>query len=406
MAKRKFYYVTILALLVTTTFASFIKKKSEKVDEKVTEFEMEITEHGTNFTQKMTFDEKNGLVIFETPSHNGRVATKFIYDTTNGLMLEVCDEDETAEFHRSFVALNFEHQKKDVESWVEDNDVSDDRFELKATPENTFKLINIQGPDVDIQCVPEKYRGFIPKGYRIYLAHQVQPLPGNVYNRGNESQFTVFDPISQKKYDHGDDVSVIQDVFNDILPPCAFKPSKRVKREYQCMDAQNNVVTRCTTRIANCDLGCDTEYTGWDCTNIKDKCHYVLTCPHGQGYVNQACINHINHADNRCVPCCRVRDCGPPLQACQYIPDDDICPAPGAGCPLENVETRYLRTKSRRVCTVDDVCDGVMDSSGDIANSGINCRTRIREGRQKIFCCNRRGTTANLLICDDLDNEN
>ena len=71
--------------------------------------------------------------------------------------------------------------------------------------------------------------------------------------------------------------------------------------------------------------------------------------------VNQACINHITHADNRCVPCCRVRGCGPPLQACQYIPDDDICPPPGTGCPIENVETRYLRTKSRRVCSVDDV---------------------------------------------------
>ena len=61
------------------------------------------------------------------------------------------------------------------------------------------------------------------------------------------------------------------------------------------MDAQNNVVTRCTTRIANCDLGCDTEYTGWDCTNIKDKCHYVLTCPHGQGYVSTSTLMPVYH---------------------------------------------------------------------------------------------------------------
>ena len=118
-------------------------------------------------------------------------------------MLEVCDEDETAEFHRSFVAVNFEHQKNNVESWIEDNDISDDRFELKATPENTFKLININGPDINIECVPEKYKAFIPKGYRIYLAHQVRALPGNVHHRGNESLFTVIDPISQRRYNYG-----------------------------------------------------------------------------------------------------------------------------------------------------------------------------------------------------------
>jgi len=137
---------------------------------------------------------------------------------------------------------------------------------------------------------------------------------------------------------------------------------------------------------------------------------FVMTLLLQLQLVNQTrfCFNHIKHADNRCVPCCRVRGCGHTvLQACQYIPlDDDICPPPGTGCPIQNVEKRYLRTKSRRVCKVDDTCDGVMDSSGDIANSGIICNTDFfrEEGRQKIFCCNRRGTNSNLLICDDLDN--
>merc|ERR1711971_168906 len=162
----------------------------------------------------------------------------------------------------------------------------------------------------------------------------------------------------------------------------------------KCLDAQGNVVARCTTRIANCALGCDTEYTGWDCTNVRNQSNYVLTCPHSQTYINRDCISHIQHAENRCRPCCRVRGCETSLQACQYIPDDDICPPPGAGCPLENVETRYLRTRSRRHCSVDYNCDSVMDDSGDVANSGINCRTRFRAGRQKAFCCNRRGTNS------------
>ena len=68
---------SLLILLVSSSKASFITEKSEN------EFEMRLTEYGTNFTQKMILDKENKFVIYETPNHNGRVATKFIYDTTN-----------------------------------------------------------------------------------------------------------------------------------------------------------------------------------------------------------------------------------------------------------------------------------------------------------------------------------
>lgn len=54
-----------------------------------------------------------------------------------------------------------------------------------------------------------------------------------------------------------------------------------------------------------------------------------------------------------CKPCCRVRDCGGGVVTCQYVPEDDICPDPDTGCPLNNVETRYTQEKLRRKCVVD-----------------------------------------------------
>ena len=63
-----------------------------------------------------------------------------------------------------------------------------------------------------------------------------------------------------------------------------------------------------------------------------------------------------------CLPCCRVRGCkdfqtmgGDTFQTCQYMPDDDICPPPGDGCPLEHVETRYMVGRQRESCAIDDV---------------------------------------------------
>ena len=44
---------------------------------------MKFSEHGANFTQKVTLDKENGLVIHEVPDHNNRVATTFVYDTSN-----------------------------------------------------------------------------------------------------------------------------------------------------------------------------------------------------------------------------------------------------------------------------------------------------------------------------------
>lgn len=366
---------------------------------------MKLSEHGTNFSQKTTLDEINGLLITESPAHNDRVAVTFIYDTSSGVMLEVCDATQTAMFHRAFLALKFEQQKTDFESWKDDLDGEDrfdggDRLDLKPTPENSFELININGPDVDIECVPEKYKKFIPNGYRTFLTHQVHPIPGNVYNKGNESEFTVFDHVSQRQYNFDDVVeNVLADVFNDILPPCAYKQSSRAKRSV-CQDEYGNIIPRCSQRPdqVTCNQGCDSTMTGWDCKSIAKGCQYVLIC---EGKVSQACLKHIGSAQNTCEPCCRMRDCGGGIKECAYLPEDDICPDANVGCPLEKTLTKYTKERKRGQCKIDDNCDSVFDTSSEVANSGVTCWSTTRKVRQKTFCCDERGHTANIPICDD-----
>jgi len=408
---------SLLILLVSSSKASFLTQKSEN------EFEMRLTEHGTNFTQKMILDKENNFVIYETPNHNGRVATKFIYDTTNGIMLEVCDEAMAATFHRQFMAVNFDQQDRfmhNISGHPEIVNGQKDRIELKPKPQNTFHLITIDGPEVDVECVPEKYRKYIPEGYYIDLSHQVRPLSKNLY--GNASTFTVFDPLTQKTIKHDDAVDLIYEIFEDILPPCAFK--RRVKRQTRigalsntCYDERGEVVERCTYKPdpSACPGGCDTDKLGWDCSTIRKNCHYqmgtmeqvvedsviknVLVC---RSNVAEDCLKHIDSSQSTCTPCCRIRGCEgtEKIIACANIPHDDICPHHTTGCPLLDMQTTFSTKARKRKCSLDEDCETIMDVSGDVANSGVNCWSTVKLKPQKNFCCNNRNVNTNIPICD------
>ena len=45
------------------------------------QYEVRFDEHGANFSQKMTVDKVNGLVISEVPDHNDIIAHTFYYDS-------------------------------------------------------------------------------------------------------------------------------------------------------------------------------------------------------------------------------------------------------------------------------------------------------------------------------------
>jgi len=398
---------SLLILLLSSSQASFLTQKSEN------EFEMRLTEHGTNFTQKMILDKENNFVIYETPNHNGRVAAKFIYDTTNGIMLEVCDEAKTATFHRQFMTASVDEKDSlmySISHQAETANGQKDRIELEETPKNTFHLITIDGPEVVAECVPEKYRKYIPEGYYIDLSHQVRPLSKNLY--GNASTFTVFDPLTQKTIKHDDAVDLIYEIFEDILPPCAFK--RRVKRQTMAQSSSNTcytptgeIVQRCTVRpdARGCQNGCDADQLGWDCETLRPNCHYkiknVIVCGSPRAEV---CLSHIFSRQSSCAPCCRYRGCDADhlkIKSCQNIPADDICPSHTIGCPIQDVQTIYTDEKKRGKCALDDECETIMDVSGDIANSGVNCWDTTRPKVQKTFCCNNRNVAQNNVpICE------
>ena len=66
-------------------------------------------------------------------------------------MLEVCDEAMTASFHRQFMAINFDQEDSfmhNISVHPEIVNGQKDRIELKPTPQNTFHLITIDGPEV------------------------------------------------------------------------------------------------------------------------------------------------------------------------------------------------------------------------------------------------------------------
>ena len=59
--------------------ASFINLNPAST-ETLKEYDMQFSEHGTNFTQKVKLDKGSGLIMYEVPAHGNRAATKFVYD--------------------------------------------------------------------------------------------------------------------------------------------------------------------------------------------------------------------------------------------------------------------------------------------------------------------------------------
>jgi len=189
---------------------------------------------------------------------------------------------------------------------------------------------------------------------------------------------------------------------------CKSSPPRRTRvqttKRLGCIDQNGNKVARCTTRLdpRECQNGCPKDLLGWDCTTQKPYTWdlYTLVC----GDISpEDCLKHILSSQSTCTPCCRVRGCEGTnnIKACAHIPHDDICPHNTIGCPLEDMLTIWeTKERRRRKCSVDENCETIMDVSGDIANSGVNCWDTTRPKRQKSFCCNNRNVYTNVPICD------
>jgi len=361
---------------------------------------MQFSKHGTNFTQKVKLDKDNGLIIYEVPAHGNRVATKFVYDNKAGLMLAIASVSGTCTLHRAFYAISFDQLETNLETGSIKNDSTADRLDLNPETATIYDLTEILSENrVERECIPENLRQHIPEDFVTYLSRQVQLGKENIHERrGNASQRYITDPMTQKNYNVGDEVELFEDVF-DVLPPCAFTRSSRVKRE--CRYPDGTVVDRCIGYRAvggtDCPQGCQAQHIGYDC-NIKDwNCHIVLICPNNiQG---PECLAHIGDNRNTCKRCCRTANCGEYLNQCTYMGEDDVCPPSDIGCPFTDVRTVYTGPKSFNRCYPHPGCDTIMEESGNANAGGVQCFTAIKERKEAEFCCDNPNVDTNLKQC-------
>ena len=120
-----------------------------------------------------------------------------------GLTLEVSQETKTASFHRTFIGQGVENQESVLEEIATqyDNNFEDDRLAITPDTASEINLLDIEGPEVSHECVPEKYKDLIPEGFKIQLVHQVQDYPGhNVFKSKDHKNMTIYDPLTQKDY--------------------------------------------------------------------------------------------------------------------------------------------------------------------------------------------------------------
>jgi len=292
-----------------------------------------------------------------------------------------------------------------------DNNFEDDRLAITADTATKIDLLDIEGPEVSHECVPEKYKDLIPEGFKIQLVHQVQDYSGhNVFKSKDGKNMTVYDPLTQKNYSPGDNLDELwKSIFEGILPPCALNRRRRkrsyvplVRRPSYCVDENGRILgedQRCTTRAARpaeeC-LVCMASNTAWDCTDTSRKCVYVLKCSVIDN--QRRCIDHQASASITCQPCCLMRGCpgdeikddkgGFVMGTCRHMPLDDICPLEGTGCPRMNVQISYTGNMVEKECHIDRTCKSVFDSSSTIQHSGVNCAKFAELSYEKKFCCN------------------
>jgi len=373
------------AVLCISVEAKFVNRISD------TEYEIKLNQSGAFFSQKVTLDKQNSLIITEVPAHHDRVAITNIFDSSIGLAMKIIPSQKTCEISRPFMSISAREQEDTLVAAAFD-DTEEESLEVSSRTAKRFNLAQIEGPELDFECMPEKFKKFVPEDYTVILVHEVQMTRDNFHQESEHDEVFFTDPITQKKYNYGDKVELWSDVF-DFAPECK---SKRVKRNSgwtegngYCTDQNGNTVRCYGLKPVTCPDGCDATDSGFDC-RPKDgrrsrNCYFVLICPVVTG---DNCMAHLLSDQYSCRRCCRVRDCGDHLQQCKYTSKTDSCPVDGEGCPWDKVESEYDRSQpSEQYCDVDDSCDTVVSGDGTAIGSGVSCRRATRPRYKKKFCC-------------------
>lgn len=360
MFSKDILQLVAFAIAIASIRAKFVKKISEN------NYELNINERGAHITQKVTLE--NDLVITQVPAHHDRVAITYIYDTSKGFAMKISPSSYKCELSRPYIAFSGTQQKTYLDMAALDDSL-EERLEVNSSTTTHYELTDIKGPEVNLECIPENFKKFVPKGFQILLTHSVQITQGNMRrSRSNSSNVFFTDPLTQKRYEYGDHVDMFAEVF-DFLPECTSIQQRRSKRsgwtqdgkkavpytesksganeyyEQNCFNQRGEAVRCYGLHSVTCDEGCDASEVGYDCNSAERDCYFVLTCPVVQG---EKCIAHIINEGLKCRMCCRKRDCGAWLEQCEYSSDPklDICPADGLGCPYYEVDSSFTAKKS------------------------------------------------------------
>jgi len=391
------------AVLCSSVEAKFVNRISD------TEYEIKLNQSGAFFSQKVTLDKQHNLIITEVPAHHDRVAITNIFDSSTGLAMKIIPSLKKCDISRPFMSISAREQEDTLVAAAFD-DSEEESLEISSKTAKTFNLAQIEGPELDFECVPEKFQKFVPEGYLVVLTHEVQVTRENFQMDSNHDKAFFTDPITQKKYNYGDHVELWSEIF-DFAPECKTKRVKRSNsgwndhRNGYCTNPGGQRVRCYGLKGVTCPEGCDAADSGFDCQNKARDCYFVLICPIVQG---DACMAHLRTDLYKCHRCCRLRDCGSNLKICQYTSKTDTCPSPTEGCPYYKVESEFdFDTETDKTCDIDQRCSTVVSSAGDSGTSeaigsGISCArsTRPKEFLRK-FCCRNptRHERSNLPAC-------
>ena len=103
---------------------------------------------------------------------------------------------------RPFMSISAREQEYTLVAAAFD-DSEEESLELSSKNSKTFNLAEIEGPELDFECVPEKFQKFVPEGYLVGLTHEVQETSENFQMDSNHGKAFFTDPITQKKYSYG-----------------------------------------------------------------------------------------------------------------------------------------------------------------------------------------------------------
>ena len=109
---------------------------------------------------------------------------------------------KTCEISRPFMSISAREQEDTLVAAAYD-DSEEESLEVSSNTAKRFNLAQIEGPELDFECMPEKFKKFVPEGFTVILAHEVQVTRDNFHQDSKHEDVFFTDPITQKRYNYG-----------------------------------------------------------------------------------------------------------------------------------------------------------------------------------------------------------